>query len=219
MVQLALDTLGGELLDIDPATLDLDEAHGLEVNARRTHQYPPSGRYLTAIAVREPLAVTIADVAAELVGREQQERLVVRFRELGDCGLIATGQNLDILRALCGNDTDDWPGRTVELRRETATISGRANPCLRVHPATHTATASPTARAGKGAGGAPSGPGPPDRTFSPRPTVRSRRPGPAGDRRARPGAPFAGRETREDARCRDVTRVYCMTYSYKSTLG
>ncbi len=40
----AVEILGGELLDIDPSRLDLDEPHSLEANRRRIHQYPQSRR-------------------------------------------------------------------------------------------------------------------------------------------------------------------------------
>lgn len=80
---------------------------------------------------RKGLELTITDVTEEEIVRGE-EKLVLYFEEL-DKGLPLNKTNATTLAEDLGDDTDDWRGAKVLLRREKTIYQGKKLDCLRVH--------------------------------------------------------------------------------------
>ena len=97
----------------------------------RTHQAFPS-RYLKAVSLNgKPLRVTIDRLENEEIGGE--EKFVIYFQER-DQGLALNKTNFESLEYLHG-DSDEWPGKMVELYPNHTSYQGKRVPCIRVRAA------------------------------------------------------------------------------------
>jgi hypothetical protein len=97
----------------------------------RTHQAFPS-RYLKAVSLNgKPLRVTIDRLENEEIGGE--EKFVIYFQER-DQGLALNKTNFESLEYLHG-DSDDWPGKLVELYPDSTSYQGKRVACIRVRAA------------------------------------------------------------------------------------
>ncbi len=105
-------------------------AHKKESNQMRTKDIYPS-KYLKAEDVDEGgMVVTIDDFVMEEVGRAQERKAVVYFK---DCKpLVCNVTNKDTLGTLLGDDTDDWLGKQVGLFTPMVTYQGKTKPAVRV---------------------------------------------------------------------------------------
>jgi len=55
--------------------------------------------------------------------------------------------NWDTTAALCGEDTDMWPGKRIELYPTTTLMGGKTTPCIRVREPSELPLSSKTASA------------------------------------------------------------------------
>jgi len=90
------------------------------------------GQYLKAIMVGENrFRLSIKRVDEELVGQEQDRKLVVYFTQT-DKGLVLNATNANTLAEAYGDDTDAWPGKVVTLYTDWTEFGGRRMKGLRV---------------------------------------------------------------------------------------
>jgi hypothetical protein len=100
-----------------------------------------SSPYLTA-AELEPIdkrrSAIIHAVAQELVGQKREPKLVLTLvspsgRQCSKRIVLNKGNALG-LRAAYGNDTDDWPGKQIEIWAELVQFQGKIVPGIRLAP-------------------------------------------------------------------------------------
>ena len=94
-----------------------------------------SGRFLNArICDEEGLwntALTI--VEAEVRTIRDREKIVISFEEIEDV-LVLNATNARILAEAYGDDTDDWKGKRVSLRKVKRTFQGKLVDAIEVEP-------------------------------------------------------------------------------------
>lgn len=91
-------------------------------------------KYLRAADIPDEGRVfTIKDVEEEDFKNdgETETKIIVYFRE-SEKGLILNKTNGNTFFDLCGEDTDDWPGKKVRLLSSITTFQGKPTPCIRV---------------------------------------------------------------------------------------
>lgn len=98
----------------------------------KTNQIFPS-KYLAAADLNdEHVMLTIDDAEMETLNEEQ--KLVIRFREVQK-GMVVNKTNCGAIeQALGSDDTDDWIGRRIVLYPTMVDFQGRQVEAIRVHP-------------------------------------------------------------------------------------
>ena len=79
---------------------------------------------------KPPRVLIIKSVADEEVGKEREEKTVVRFHK-EEKGFVLNKTNWRVLEKAYG-DTDNWSGKPVELFGIVVEFSGEAQPGIRV---------------------------------------------------------------------------------------
>jgi len=79
----------------------------------------------------EEMVVTIKEVKAEMVGREEDKRPVIYFEEF-EKGMVCNKTNAKRIVALYSGDTDKWRGKKILLYPTTCEMAGEEVECLRV---------------------------------------------------------------------------------------
>jgi hypothetical protein len=98
-------------------------------------------KYLIAADLQaKPRIVTIERAPAETLknpeGKEQTKTVLYFNGAKKSFPLNMT--NWDACAAICGDDTEDWPGCSIELYPTTTTMAGKTIDCIRVRaPAQH----------------------------------------------------------------------------------
>ena len=103
------------------------------------------GQYLKAAMIGEDrFRMEIKRVAEELVGQEEDRKLVVYFVGT-DKGLVLNATNANTLAAAYGDDTNNWAGKVLTLFTEWTEYGGNRMKGLRVscEPAAHDEPAPP----------------------------------------------------------------------------
>jgi hypothetical protein len=67
----------------------------------------------------------------EKIDTEKEEKNVLRFSK-SDKALVLNVTNWDSIAAICGADSDEWPGKFVVLYPTETTFGGKTVPCIRV---------------------------------------------------------------------------------------
>jgi hypothetical protein len=111
--------------------------------------------FLKAADLEREKKFRIKSVTEEVVGTEQEKKLVVRFTN-DDRGLVLNKTNNRTLRAAFGDAVDGWVGKIIIIFPTMVDMRGKLVPALRVRipPPKQTATAAPAPKV------APSGNGP-----------------------------------------------------------
>jgi hypothetical protein len=73
--------------------------------------------------------LVVSSVGTDDIGGD--EKLVVHF-DNEDKGLPLNKTNALAIADICGDDTDDWRGKSIEVYRDTTMFNGKRTPCLRV---------------------------------------------------------------------------------------
>lgn len=90
------------------------------------------GQYLKAVMIGdETYRLEIKSVEEELVGQDQERKLVVYFKST-DKGLILNATNANTLAESYGDDTDRWAGKTIDLYTIWTEYAGRRIKGVRV---------------------------------------------------------------------------------------
>lgn len=91
--------------------------------------YPSN--FLKAQDIEDDTVVTIESVDMEKIGDD--EKPIVRFRELNGKGLVLNKTNAQaISQALGSDETDDWEGQRITLFTTTVTFQGKPIEAIRV---------------------------------------------------------------------------------------
>lgn len=99
---------------------------------KRSEAFPSN--YLKAADIPEEGRVfTVKTVEEEEFKNdgETQNKVIVYFRE-SEKGLVLNKTNGNTMFDLCGEDTDEWPGKRVKLVTGVTTYQGRTVDCIRV---------------------------------------------------------------------------------------
>ena len=90
------------------------------------------GQYLKAAMIGEDrFRLEIRQVAEELVGQEEDRKLVVYFSGT-EKGLVLNATNANTLAEAYGDDSDTWPGKVIVLFTEWTEYGGKRMKGLRV---------------------------------------------------------------------------------------
>lgn len=99
---------------------------------KRDEAFP--SKYLKAADIPEEGRVfTIKDVEEEDFKQDgiTETKVLLYFREC-EKGLILNKTNGNTVFDLCGEDTDDWPGKKIKLITGVTTFNGKTVDCIRV---------------------------------------------------------------------------------------
>jgi len=104
--------------------------------AKRDEVFP--SKYLTASDLNgKPVTVTIESATLETLTTlegKAQTKTIVGFRGARKT-LPLNATNWDAVAAATGeDDTDRWPGHSIELYPTTTTMQGKSVPCIRIRP-------------------------------------------------------------------------------------
>ena len=104
--------------------------------AKRDEVFP--SKYLTASDLNgKPVTVTIESATLETLTTlegKAQTKTIVGFRGARKT-LPLNATNWDAVAAATGkDDTDGWPGHSIELYPTTTTMQGKSVPCIRIRP-------------------------------------------------------------------------------------
>lgn len=94
-----------------------------------------SSRYVTAEECEPPIIATIARVAIEPVGLDENKRdkLVLHFREGQSKALIMNITRCQALAAMAGSDdTANWIGVTIRMSKGSTRFQGKKVACIDV---------------------------------------------------------------------------------------
>jgi hypothetical protein len=101
--------------------------------AKRDEVFP--SKYLKASDLGdEPITVTIASATQETLKNpegKEQSKTVLSFKG-GKKTLPLNMVNWDSIAAICGDDTEDWPGHRIELYSSETQMGGKMVPCIRI---------------------------------------------------------------------------------------
>jgi hypothetical protein len=93
---------------------------------------------------QQGLALKIAKIEVEKIGTDQKENYVVYFRGQ-DKALVLNGTNWELIAAaLREENSDDWPGKIIELFPTTTNFGAKTVDCIRVRRHRPAQTATPT---------------------------------------------------------------------------
>ena len=82
----------------------------------------------------KPIIVTIDSAPLEVLKNpegKEQSKVVLYFRGAKKA-LPLNVSNWDAVAAICGEDTDDWPGGRIELYADKTRMGGKTVDCIRV---------------------------------------------------------------------------------------
>ena len=91
-------------------------------------------KYLKASDLTMPIVVTIDSAPLEVLKNpegKEQSKVVLYFRGAKKA-LPLNITNWDAVAAICGEDTDDWPGGRIELYATRTQMGGKMVDCIRV---------------------------------------------------------------------------------------
>ena len=88
-------------------------------------------KYLKADDLNGNLAVTITAVEQEPVGLDKTLKLVLYFRELPK-PMVTNHTNADMIAHLHGDETDEWKGKRIVLKKALVPFQGKNVPAIRV---------------------------------------------------------------------------------------
>jgi hypothetical protein len=91
-------------------------------------------KYLKASDLNKPIVVTIDSAQLELLKNpegKEQSKVVLYFRGAKKA-LPLNITNWDAVAAICGEDTDNWPGGRIELYADKTRMGGKTVDCIRV---------------------------------------------------------------------------------------
>jgi len=91
-------------------------------------------KYLKASDLGKPIMVTIESAPLEVLKNsegKEQSKVVLHFQGAKKA-LPLNVTNWDAVAAICGEDTDDWPGGRIELYADKTRMGGKAVDCIRV---------------------------------------------------------------------------------------
>lgn len=91
----------------------------------------PSDYFKGSDVESDPLVLTMGKVKIEQVGRDKDERPVVRFQE-DDRGLVLNATNNNFLIEAFGRESDGWFGHQIELYAIQTEFAGKPTVGLRV---------------------------------------------------------------------------------------
>lgn len=87
------------------------------------------GAFLKASDLRGRVSVQIARLAIEDFGGESKPVVYFVGKEKG---LVLNKTNGNTIAAICGDETDSWPGNNIVLFPTTTDFQGSRVPCIRV---------------------------------------------------------------------------------------
>jgi hypothetical protein len=100
---------------------------------KRDQVFP--SKYLKCADLKgKPMTVTITAATLETFKNskgEEQQKIVLSFAETKK-GLPLNMTNFDATVDVCGEDTDDWPGKKIELYPTKTQMGGKTVECIRV---------------------------------------------------------------------------------------
>jgi hypothetical protein len=91
-------------------------------------------KYLKASDLTKPIVVTIDCAPLEVLKNpegKEQSKVVLYFRGAKKA-LPLNVTNWDAVAAICGEDTDDWPGGKIELYADKTRMGGKTVDCIRL---------------------------------------------------------------------------------------
>lgn len=92
-------------------------------------------KYLKSAHLRgKPVTVTITAAPFETLKNnkgEEQQKIVLSFAGTKKT-LPLNMTNFDAVADVCGEDTEDWPGKKIELYPTTTLMGGKTVECIRV---------------------------------------------------------------------------------------
>jgi len=102
---------------------------------KRDEVFP--SKYLKASDLNgKPIVIEIVIAPLEVLknpeGKEQQK--TVLYFKSAKKALPLNAVNWDSVAAICGDDTDDWPGHKIELYPTKTQMGGRVVDCIRIRP-------------------------------------------------------------------------------------
>jgi hypothetical protein len=106
-------------------------------------------KYLKASDLNNPIVVTIDNAPLEVLKNpegKEQSKVVLYFRGAKKA-LPLNVTNWDAVAAICGADTDEWPGGRIELYADTTRMGGKNVDCIRVRAPRQREQAPPKAAA------------------------------------------------------------------------
>jgi hypothetical protein len=130
----------------------------MPVNTTYDEAFPSKWIKSTDIPEGKNLVLTITDVDFEPVGQDREMKLVLRFREQEDKGLVINKTNAETLRSLFGNDPNACIGQRIALFAQPVSFAGKMTIGVRIHPKQPPAP-------GQRRQAAPPPPPPPDEAF------------------------------------------------------
>jgi hypothetical protein len=100
----------------------------------KRHEVFPS-KYLKAVDLNgKAICVTIEKAPLEILKNpegKQEAKTVLHFVK-GTKMLPLNQVNWDSVAEICGDDTEEWPGKGIELYPWTTEVKGKTTPCIRV---------------------------------------------------------------------------------------
>jgi hypothetical protein len=104
-----------------------------DLEMKRDDVFP--SKYLKAADLNgKPVTVTIKDAPYETLksseGKEQGKTVLYFVR--GKKTLPLNIVNWDSVAEICGDDTDAWPGHTIELYPTVTSMGAKTVPCIRI---------------------------------------------------------------------------------------
>ena len=100
---------------------------------KRDHVFP--SRYLKAVDLKgEPRIVEIDHAPLEILKNskgEDQRKIVLYFTQAKK-SLPLNMTNFDSVAAICGDDTEEWSGKKIELFPTTTQMGGEIVDCVRI---------------------------------------------------------------------------------------
>jgi hypothetical protein len=79
----------------------------------------------------------------EKIGADKEEKYLLRFSK-SDKALVLNVTNWDSIAAICGADSDEWPGKFVVLYPTETPFGNKMVPCIRVRRPREETKSKPT---------------------------------------------------------------------------
>jgi hypothetical protein len=96
-------------------------------------------KYLKAADIVRPTVLTIESAPLELLKNPegQEQRKVVLYFRGAKKALPLNVTNFESVAAICGEDTEDWPGGRIELYADRTQMGGKMVDCIRIRQPRH----------------------------------------------------------------------------------
>jgi hypothetical protein len=127
----------------------IHSATGDNPQMKRDEIFP--SKYLKASDLSKPIVVTIDNAPLEVLKNpegKEQSKVVLYFRGAKKA-LPLNVTNWDAVAAICGEDTEDWPGGRIELYADKTRMGGKTVDCIRVRSPAQRELSPPKAAAPK----------------------------------------------------------------------